>query len=162
MTIDALRDALPPGALADLAEVANAIEEPSRGAIGLRPKEKRADYEARAMQSRYFVRYLRGLDDTRSLDTEARRKSAAQAHARVFSAVCSGDEPLGSGEHLTNIMYRDVRTEVDDDEFARLLDLEGFTPPMTSIQQAAATAGVSRTTEWRRRKKAQAAGETSK
>lgn len=144
--------------MAELRELADAIDANHDGNVtGIHPKEERGVYRARAMQSRYLTRYLYRLYDKSKVDTPIARARAAKAHPYVQAGLADGREVIGSRDHLHDMMYRDARAEVDADELARLLEIEEDAAPLpepTPIQAAAA--GVHRSTEWRRRKRAAA------
>lgn len=142
--------------LGELAEIAATFDDVRelRGVTGLHPREQRAKYAARARQSAYLTRYMHRLDDVAGMDTPIRRARAAKRHPYTFSALCTGKEVIGSYDHLDDILYREAREHVDDAERDRLVEIEGDIPPVTPIQAAAQREGISRTTEWRRRKRA--------
>ncbi len=147
----------PVDTIGDLKEAADAAERDGN-ATGMHPKEERAPYAARALQSRWLTRYLYRLDDDRGVDSIIRRARAARAHPYVQARLDAGSEPLGSADHLTDIMYRQAKEHVHDAERRRLAEIEADAPnppSLTPIQSAAKEAGISRTTEWRRRKRAQ-------
>ena len=121
--------------MGELTEIAEAIEEPLGGVTGLHPREERAKYAGRAVQSRFLQAYLYRLDDD---DEIVNPDYAASRNRERFARSRDGRSVIGSWEHLDDIDFRGILKGSDAREFARLVrivshaDDKIVTPPSRS------------------------------
>lgn len=119
--------------------------------LGIRPAEERALAQARQNDSAFLGRWLAGLDDVIDRHNDDLR---AVRHLPRQSALAAGRLDPGSWPHLDDLEFRDGFAGATEEQRQALMrrvvdELEDY--ELTATERAA-TLGISRTTEWRRRK----------